>query len=781
MEFRNRTKRLRRGFAAIIAILFLGIIAAMAVAMASLTRSNSQVLVNQAYAAQARANAEAGLRFIGWKFNAVTLPTTDVGNIDSTRAAGLWSTDSTNIATSIVNNINSMSNPTAKPTRLKDAAVEGTSLHIYDLYLTGDSKSSAEIVASPKSTGMAQVITVKSIGKYRGIQRIVEMDYLIQKTFLNGVVSRIPVQLGKNTVVEGDILVYANATKNSQAPVLSVDDFLYTGVTTDNPTLHSRMDAFNTWVKANCPLNDNRVSLGNLAALQASDPALKNVCDYNGDGFVDEYDIALQYFDTDADKHVSKSEFNALAPNDPNLFYNIDRGIGKPVNSSDSTRLGYNDGYLDSLDPYAKVRGVIRMNAKASDVTSATGKTIGDVMQGAFISRDGYTPPVMFGYDPSTDPAASITSASFDMYTFLSNCGTSAGSAAHPGVPNPDALRTCANTTVAGTDANGSVDSTLPTTLTSMGTGTTLKSSSTSNGVTTKTYTSSVGGSTATEVLTFTTKTVNGNSVQVLTSVTENVPYGVPDSGRRSTCTRPVFSNQNLRNCVINRGTNPLFYNCTFDGVTFVDGSASMGTDYSKGNNIRFLNCTFTGPIAQGDTQAGGSKAPAPAAYTDYTNSWEFSGATTIDFTKASLVSDSTDTNKTALADLKQRATIMAPQTNIEMGSFVAPGNATCSFQGVVVAGCFDVRGVADIDGTIIVVGGDSTNPQGAAGGGNCTLGYFGPNDSATSPYAVDTAVNGAAYGRVHIRFNPFRTLPDGVNLRVSLSPDTTTWREVSQ
>ena len=61
-----------------------------------------------------------------------------------------------------------------------------------------------------------------------------------------------------------------------------------------------------------------------------------------------------------------------------------------------------------------------------------------------------------------------------------------------------------------------------------------------------------------------------------------------------------------------------------------------------------------------------------------------------------------------------QTATIVAPQTNIEMGSFTDPAKAPSTLIGVVVAGNIDIRGTSVVDGSIIVTG---------DGAGNTTLG----------------------------------------------------------
>ena len=83
----------------------------------------------------------------------------------------------------------------------------------------------------------------------------------------------------------------------------------------------------------------------------------------------------------------------------------------------------------------------------------------------------------------------------------------------------------------------------------------------------------------------------------------------------------------------------------------------------------------------------------------------------------------------------------------------------------MVVAGNIDIRGTSSVDGSIIVTG---------DGAGNTTLGYFGPSDSDTNP----TAMPEGGYGRLNIRYNPTRALPDGINISVDMTPQTTTYTE---
>jgi hypothetical protein len=163
-----------------------------------------------------------------------------------------------------------------------------------------------------------------------------------------------------------------------------------------------------------------------------------------------------------------------------------------------------------------------------------------------------------------------------------------------------------------------------------------------------------------------------------------------------------------------------------------------MITNGSKlGNNIRFHNCTFHGPVAGTDA----------TAYTHFGNSWEFTGSTLFD------------------NQADETATIVCPNTNIEMGSFTNPNAAPSTLKGVVVAGNIDIRGTSTVDGSIIVTG---------DGAGNTTLSYFGPSDGDTNP----TALPEGGYGRLDLRYNPYRALPDGIFMPIDVVSDSNTYKE---
>jgi hypothetical protein len=256
------------------------------------------------------------------------------------------------------------------------------------------------------------------------------------------------------------------------------------------------------------------------------------------------------------------------------------------------------------------------------------------------------------------------------------------------------------------------------------------------------------------------------------TTADERTPMG--STTYQATYRRPVFRRMHFKNVRIPKGMNAAFENCTFEGVTFVEmernitkpnGSTTFSKDdgmtwsqkmasgytfskdtvltpgnsqgFQKGNNLRFDNCNFQGPLASNYS----------TAYTHFTNSWEFTGATQFNNV------------------VDQTATVVAPQTNVEMGSFTRPDQAPSTLVGVVVAGNIDIRGTSTVDGSIIITG---------DGAGNTTLAYFGASDADTDAGANPEG----GFGRLNIRYNPTRALPDGIDVPVDVLPEVGSYRE---
>jgi hypothetical protein len=257
---------------------------------------------------------------------------------------------------------------------------------------------------------------------------------------------------------------------------------------------------------------------------------------------------------------------------------------------------------------------------------------------------------------------------------------------------------------------------------------------------------------------------------------------------------RPVYKNMNFTNVSIPPGTNALFQNCTFIGVTFVqtntnntdagynyagmqqaDGtqkypgltSAVNGTNYADtkplGNNLRFDGCTFRGSVV----------TDAPTEFTHVRNKLAFTGNT------AFTLSNTNDNFTADQVALYKSSTILAPQYSIDMGAFVGPYDPSKIVQltGTIVAGIIDMRGQIEVTGTVLTTFLPQSNTGPVIGttspNFNVTLGYF---SSAQGDLEEELPTNDM--GVIHIRYDPTIPVPEGILGPIQIAPNLATYFE---
>ncbi len=278
------------------------------------------------------------------------------------------------------------------------------------------------------------------------------------------------------------------------------------------------------------------------------------------------------------------------------------------------------------------------------------------------------------------------------------------------------------------------------------------------------------------------------------TSPAEAVPFGAAHPYEYYD--RPIYQDMQFDNITIPAGTNALFINCTFIGVTYVDTAvdnidpnfnyAGMieadGTQKHPGrtamvngveitdtktvsNNLRFDNCTFEGSVV---TQS-------PNEFTHVRNKLSFTGTTRF------LIDESTHLSASE-KDLFRRSTLLAPHFSVEMGTFIAPEDAgeTVELSGTIVTGVLDMRGQVKIIGSLLttfepvsntgpVIG--DTSPQ-----FNTTLGYFSSSSGDLESELPTTGV-----GVIQVMYDPTIPLPDGILGNIEIAPSLATYREGGQ
>ncbi len=284
------------------------------------------------------------------------------------------------------------------------------------------------------------------------------------------------------------------------------------------------------------------------------------------------------------------------------------------------------------------------------------------------------------------------------------------------------------------------------------------------------------------------------------TTVVEEVPYG--SAHPYDFYERPVYRNKTFENVRIPQGTNALFIDCVFKGVTYVQSDInnfiphptdpsinafnycgiwedSTGTPKhpdidayfqqlypgltstkDMGNNIRFHNCVFQGAIV----------SSTPQDFSHIRNKLTFTGTTRFDL---DAVTDPDDKK------LFQRSTLLTPNFSIEMGTFQDPQDAgeTVQLSGTIVAGVLDMRGQVKINGTILTTFLPQANTSPVLGDTspnfNTTLGYF---PSSSGDLEAELPANGM--GVIQVRYDPTLPLPDGILGPIELKADYATYFE---
>ncbi|MBN2137142.1 MAG: hypothetical protein JW720_05000 [Sedimentisphaerales bacterium] len=147
---------------------------------------------------------------------------------------------------------------------------------------------------------------------------------------------------------------------------------------------------------------------------------------------------------------------------------------------------------------------------------------------------------------------------------------------------------------------------------------------------------------------------------------------GTPSSTWNRRLNRHVYEDQTFTDARLPDDYNALFRNCTFRSVLYIDCYKSGSTKY---NNVRFEDCTFEGTII----------TDVPQVFKWQNNALYFTGEATFN-------------NESGI----EEATILAPHFNVNLGNTNPAASEHNVLTGAVVGGIVDVRGNAQIYGTII-------------------------------------------------------------------------------
>lgn len=941
----------RRGIAAVLAMMFLVLFGSLSVAMAIASKGNITTAATHLHVMRAQGAAETGLAVAKSRLKEGAARFL-ISASDVTPAFGrtLWSGDVDTLGAVTVLPAPSGRQDAGRPDNLltalsqAHALIESVDTELAsEIIRTGQAPSNvsdeydnddwlftpAEIVepgVNPDDPAalaysityapLADGITVRAIvtGYDRGysregtfITRTIMQDFKMVKRVNQAIISPTRVMIGKNVMVTGDLGArFDNVSALEGDPLLIRSDFR--GLAT---TLDAKLDAFYAAIASDID-GDNRLRTGHPTEGPAI-PSATSDFDGNGapddafrdateDGYVDEFDIFINHFDRNGDRKVTLSasltngtpaqglSAELIASNGQAL----DEDLGAMIDASNPDRnrngvygftdtnrngrwdageamtdydasngsyadqvLGFRDGFIDRKDQYAKVKGKLVLKTSQSAWTLAQGSLQPERIQGPI--AQGSTPGIIqFGVDDSTLPEISSPlfateqsglQALADGPSFAAQVSTNLGVA----------------------------ESALPT------------------------YNETKPESSTLPRYRRVDPDLNNDSLpdNHTTAYFEKMPFNGPSYS--DWYYRPVYDNMTFKNVVIPIGTNALFRNCTFIGVTYVrttvDNSHVLWAEYGRlawssssgrpipwsprwvygdsgtetsyptqlpasarppnqmilmanpmldqadlpayqqpgvvdfnllpmplvvngrritdtktlSNNIRFHNCLFVGSVV----------SETPVRFTQARNKLQFTGSTRF-ASRHPDAPDSATLNPDA-ADMPhiQKSSMMVPNYSVDIGTFNSPTTQNVSLQGAIIAGVLDVRGNADIDGTLLLTYKPEPGvaplidalgqPAGNPAAFNTTIGYFGPDDGDAESLDPSTLpiINGVriagwdtngdgiydiagnlvrppnstpvpfnGYGRVNLRFNPTMTLPDGIMVPMQFDEIPESYRE---
>jgi len=412
------------------------------------------------------------------------------------------------------------------------------------------------------------------------ITRTVMQDFRMAKKVRQAIISPSKIMIGKDVHIGGDLGArFTDVTRDNGDPMLMKSDFLHL-----DAELDKRLQDLFAAIVASDVDGDNRLRVGHPTEgdgipldkdYDGDGVPDQSFEDATGDGYVDEFDVFMNFYDKNHDGKVVLSaaltagtpaqgatpEFvdSGGNPVDDDLALLIDSALpdrnkngvwgfvdtnhngrwdnGEAMNDYDANHgvnrdqvLGYRDGYIDKKDQYAKVHGKLLFKTTESAWSDAHGDPA-NVLQGPIRASSGQSSS-SFGVADTELPE--LTPDTFaDANTALKNNANGTGFSQQVA------------------DQLGVAITELPTYV----------------------ETKSAGSASPRFLRVDGDANFDGLPDNKDTAYWEKMPFNSPSY--TDIYFRPVYENMVFRDVQIPAGCNGLFRNCTFVGVTYVNTTAA--------------------------------------------------------------------------------------------------------------------------------------------------------------------------------------------------------------
>lgn len=606
----RRSSARERGVASILSMMFLILFGSLAAAMAIASKGNIRTASTHVHVVRALGAAETGLHIASARLHeAAQRFVISKSDINGSLASQLWNGDTSQAGTVQVQSPLTSYPESSTPSGLAQAvanrhacdqnvvsgvgvsqptlgnAISGADLSVYAttgwLYTpvvgvdepgtSGKPSIGFSVTYAPLADGrtVRAIVTGFDFAYTRAgqpLSRTIMQDFELSKRVKQAIVSPTRVMLGRNVMVSGDLgCRFTQVDKQNGEPLTMRSDFL--GI---DPVLDLKLKDFFAGVVAYDTDGDNRMrvnhpieSLGipaNSKDYEGAGKPSNAFTDVLDNGYIDDFSIFIKHFDTNGDGRLVLSkpltlgtpaenetpEFTlnedlsilidsalpdrnvngAHGYNDANLNGRWDKG--ETIVDSDDVTLGWRDGTIDKKDRYSKVGGRVIYKATQAAWTASLGAVANEV-QGSIV--------------PGAGKAAQTFGASDTL------------------LPNPSDAAFSAEQSVLAGLANGAAFSTQV--ATNLGVGVSALA----------TYTETKPRSSTGPRFERVDPDVNndGRPENYATAYWEKMPFNSPTY--TDIYYRPVYQNMTFKSAVIPVGSNALFVNCKFIGVTLVKTS----------------------------------------------------------------------------------------------------------------------------------------------------------------------------------------------------------------
>ncbi len=793
---RSRTKRApgagprRRGVTAVLAMMFMVLFGSLAAAMAIVSQGNLYTASSHLLVTRALGSVDTGLRVAQARLAQVSAQLrVEKGRITPDYADDLWEgdwsdgdgavitpegDDATDGVAALLTTLHAADSTVDLPVEYatSDAWLVTTPI-VLAQDVQGDATEAFQITYVPIGDGeFRAVVTGYAWDGVRDewITRTAQQDFRMAKRVKHAILGPAKIMIGKNVSIDGPIGArYDQVDEVDGHPLVVRSDFY--GI---DDLLDDMLEDFFEACVSDDTNGDNRLAIHHT--IEGQSLGALNGRDYDGDtipdnaftesggssdGVLDEFDLFLSRFDSNGDgkavlggilivgtPHESATpEFSGV---DDDLAFLLDAAVpdrdGDGLLNDRDEALGYRDGAIDYRDRYAKIRGPVAFRTDRDDwedQLTINGEPIGDYQQYVYgpIRPGPGEDPVTFNSGDDTlpdidystfDTAQSDLADAADGGSFLAQAGV--GSLWTPVVHTDGAI--------IGVTLNPEFDA-------------------------------------------------DNDADADYDRVVERVPYGAPSDA--DWYERPVIRNKVFKDVKIPVGSNVLFENCTFVGVTHVQtyvqnahdswrfygvqaadlslaypplpavSDAQLDNDYFDAtiikppgfdiprlsiagqdyvttkplsNNIRFNNCLFVGSIV----------ADKPVVFCQTRNKLAFTGSTRF-YQRHPDAPDDPDLNPDSSDDdLIAQSSMMAPDYSVDIGTNNASSDQDVNLSGLIIAGVLDVRGNTSIHGALLLTFDprreDPALQHFGQGVGNpanytITLGYFSPDQGDLEGYSI--------------------------------------------